>query len=436
MKYNFLLFLLLTLTSWVNAQQILTFEEVVQRTLKHNFDILIVRNSAEQVANNNNPGAAGYLPTVGINADQNWGSANTRQEFISGQINDINGAKSTAFNTNIRMDWTFFDGFTMFATDKRLQLQENTAALSVSAQAEMTLYQVSVLYYSIVLQNQMSAVYREALALTRDRFALVATKRDNGAASELAYLQAKMDVATDSSNFITHQKSIRDMKLNLAFLMGNAKDVNFELSDALPPASVRLDRETIERSALEQNTNLLIEKSNIARVDLERKELQGRYYPQLNLYAQYAFGTSQSEAGFLISNRSIGPSFGLSLRWNILDRLSTFTALKNNNLQQESAELYVEQRTQMVQNQLQTAYENYDYARQLYELDASTTINAEEIYTIAQNAYANGSLTDLELKEIQFSVIQTKNRQLASTLALQTAVLDLSLLSGDFKKLL
>lgn len=435
MKYSFLLLIVFS-ASWVNAQNVLTFEDVVQRTLKHNFDIQIVRNTAQQIANNNNPGSAGYLPTIGVNAEQNWGSANTRQEFISGQVNDVNKAKSNSLNANVRMDWTFFDGFTMFATDKRLQLQENTAALSVNAQAEMTLYQVSVLYYSIVLQNQMSSVYKEALALTQERFQLIATKRKNGAASELAYLQAKMDVATDSSNFIAHQKSIRDMKLNLALLMGNAKEVNFELSDVLPTVSSTLDRASIEKSALEQNTNLMIEKSNLAIVDMQRKELQGRYYPQLNLYAQYAFGSSQSQAGFLSSSRSLGPSFGVSLKWNILDRLSTYTELKNNNLQQENAELYLAKKTQLIENQLQTAYENYDYAKQLYDLDAGTMINAEEIYSIAQVAYTNGALTDLELKEIQFSVIQTKNRQLASTLALQTAVLDISLLTGDFRRLL
>ncbi|MGJ8661910.1 MAG: TolC family protein, partial [Bacteroidota bacterium] len=380
-------------------------------------------------------GNAGYLPTVSVNADQNFGIANTRQEFISGQVNDVNGAQSQSLNANVRLDWTFFDGFTMFAKDKRLQLQEDASTLSVSAQVEMTLYQVSVLYYSIVLQNQMTTIYEEALDLTRNRFDLLDLKRKNGAASELAFLQAKMDVATDSSNLISHLKSIRDMKLNLALLMGNSRETNFELSNTLPP-SEEINRESITTSAVEQNTSLLLEKSNVAIVDMQRKELQGRYFPQLNLYGQYAFGTSQSQAGFLTSNRTTGPSFGVSLKWNILDRLSTFTDLKNNSLQQESSALYVEKKTQMITNELQSAFDNYDYAKQLYDLDQSSLINAEEIYNIAQQSYQNGSITDLELREIQFSIIQTKNRQLSSTLALRTSIFDLMLLSGDFKKIM
>jgi outer membrane protein len=434
MKFYILLVIFFS-SSYGFSQSILTFEEVIQKSLAHNFDIQIVRNSAKQVANLNNIGNAGYLPTISVNADQNFGLADTRQEFISGQVNDVNGAKSSALNANVRLDWTFFDGFTMFAKDKRLQLQEDASTLAVSAQVEMTLYQVSVLYHSIVVQNQMSVVYEEALKLTRQRLELLTLKRKNGAASELSFLQAKMDVVIDSSNLISHLKSIREMKLNLALLMGNAREVNFALSKVVSP-QIEIDRESISTKAMDQNTSLLVEKSNIAIRDMQRKELQGRYFPQFNLYGQYAFGTSQSQAGFLLSNRSVGPSFGVSLKWNILDGLSTFTDLKNNSLQQEVAALYVEKKSEMISNELQSAFDNYDYAKQLYDLVQNSLINAEEIYSIAQQSYENGAITDLELREIQFSVIQTKNRQLSSSLDLQTSILNLSLLSGDFKKML
>ena len=223
-----LFFIIAFVSGSATSQNTLSFEQAVQRTLATNFDILIVRNTAEQTANENNIGNAGYLPQVGINADQNWSSSNTRQEFFSGQINDKKGAKNTSFNANIRLDWTFFDGFAMFARDKRLQLQEDASTLSVNAQVEMTLYQTAVLYYSIVYQQQMSAVYQQALELSRERFRLVETKRNSGAANDLQYYQAKLDLTADSSNLLMHRKTIRDLKTELATVMGNASDLNFE----------------------------------------------------------------------------------------------------------------------------------------------------------------------------------------------------------------
>jgi outer membrane protein len=431
----FFFFIITLVWGGATAQNTLSFEQAVQRTLATNFDILIVRNSAEQTANENNVGNAGYLPQVGINADQYWSSSNTRQEFFSGQINDKKGAKSNVFSSSIRLDWTFFDGFAMFARDKRLQLQEDASTLSVNAQVEMTVYQTAVLYYSIVYQQQMSEVYQQALELSRERFKLVETKRNSGAANDLQYYQARLDLTADSSNLLMHRKTIRDLKTELAAVMGNASDTNFEVDPTIPLLPT-IDKNAIAEKANQQNTSLLLNKSSIAILEQQRKEVQSRYYPQLSLYSQYSYASSQSQVGILSSNRSTGPGVGLTLRWNILDRLSTFTELKNTTLQQESAQLQLDRQTQLISKEMQLAFDNYDYAQQLSALENNAVVDAGEIFRIAEVAYSNGSMTDLALREIQFSIIQTKTRQFSALLAMQTAIFDLYLLSGDFKGLL
>lgn len=419
----------------IQAQTVLTFEQAVQKTLENNFDIRIVRNNALQAENNNNPGAAGYLPTVAVNADQFFSTTNTRQELYSGQVNEKNNAKSRSLTASARLDWTFFDGFTMFATDQRLQIQEDQSTLQVAAQVEMKVYQTAVLYYSLVYQKQMNEVYQDALNLSRERYNLVRLKEENGAMSQLDLLQARLDMNTDSSNLISHYKTMQDLKTELAAVMGNAGDLGFDVADEVP-GFIAIDRTAVTSSALEQNTSVLLNKSQIALVDAQRKEVQGRYYPQLGLYAQYSVATSQSQVGLLQSNRSLGPGFGFTLRWTILDNLSTFTQMKNINLQAENAQLAVEQQNQQITRELNLAFANYDYATQLYQVENASILNTEEIFNIAQQTYENGSMTDLELREIQFSVIQAKNRQLSSALALKTAELNLSLLSGDFRTIL
>lgn len=432
---NILAILLCLAANKLTAQGVLTFEQAVQKTLANNFDIQIVKNTALQAENNNNPGNAGYLPTIGVTADQFFSSTNTRQEFYSGQINEKQNAQNRSLNAAVRLDWTFFDGFTMFATDKRLQIQEDQAALQVRAQIEMQVYQTAVLYYSLVLQNQMTEVYQDALDLSRERYNLVIIKEKNGALSSLDLLQAKLDMNTDSSNLLSQNKIIRDLKTELALVMGEAENTNFDVVDeavSLQP----IDRKAIEANAISQNTSILLNKSNIALVDAQRKEMQGRYYPQLGLYGQYSVTTSQSQVGLLASNRSLGPGFGFTLRWTILDQLSTFTTLKNLDLTQQNAELMVEQQNQVITKELNLAFSNYDYAQELFQIENASILNTEEIFDIARQTYEAGSMTDLELREIQFSIVQAKNRQLSSALALKTAQLNLSLLSGDFQKLL
>lgn len=419
----------------VHAQGVLTFEQAIQNTLANNFDIRIERNNAQQVANNNNAGSAGYLPTVSANTDQSFSSMNTRQEFYSGQVNEKNGAKNQSLTANIRLDWTLFDGFAMFAADKRLQLQEDQSSLQVQAQIEMSLYQTAVLYYSLVFQNRMNQVYKDALDLSKERFRIVSLKADKGAMSELDLLQARLDMNTDSSNLIAHNKTIQDLKTELAAVMGTIGNSTFEVEDT-EPMSAAIDPNQVLTDAIEQNTSVLINKAQIAIVDAQRKEMQGKYYPQIALYGQYSVTNSQSQAGLLASNQSVGPGFGFTLKWTILDNLSTLTQLKNLDLQRQNAELAVESNNQQIEKEVKLATSNYAYAQELYALENSAVLNTEEIFKIAQQTYENGAMTDLELREIQFSVIQAKNRQLSSSLALKTAELNLSLLSGNFKTLI
>lgn len=417
------------------SQQVLSFEEVIKRTLEKNFDVLIQRNNVQIADNSNNIGAAGYLPTIGVNADQNWTTTNTRQEFYSGQVNEKNGANNNSLTAAARLNWTFFDGFAMFARDKRLQLQEDLATVNLTAQMEMSIYQASVLYYSLQYYKRMQVVYEEAIQLSKERFDLISLRSKNGTASDLELLQAKLDLNTDSSNYLNHLNQIGKMKADLAMVMGEAGNMQFEVDDNIP-ALPALSQATILENALSQNTSLLVQKSQIAIIDQQRKELQSRYYPQLSFYAQYSATVSKSEVGLLASNRSLGPGIGLTLSWTILDGLSNVTAVKNNKLQKENAEFAVEKQEQTIKTEVDKAWQDYTFSERMYRLENSSIVNTTEMFEIAQKSFENGSLTQFELREIQFSIIQAKNRQLTSEFNLRTAVLNLSLFTGDYKKLI
>ena len=174
----------------------------------------------------------------------------------------------------------------------------------------------------------------------------------------------------------------------------------------------------------------------IAIIDQQRKELQSRYYPQLSFYAQYTANVSRSEVGLLASNRSLGPGIGLTLSWTILDGLSNVTAVKNNRFQKENAEFAVDKQEQTIKTEVDKAWQDYTFSERMFRLENSSIVNTTEMFEIAQKSFESGSLTQFELREIQFSIIQAKNRQLTSEFNLRTAVLNISLFTGDYKKLI
>ncbi len=436
MNLKHIFFSLLVVSSFgVKAQETYTLERFLTEMLEKDFGIILLRNDVKIAENNNNPGAAGYLPSVALTADQNWSSNNTRQEFFSGQVNEADAAKNTSTNVALRLNWTIFDGFRMFATDKRLDLLQSISTTELTAEMEMKIYQASALFFTYLQQVKMRDVYREALDVSRSRFNQTLLKRNNGAASEIQLIQARLDLTADSSAFLANERSLQNLQADMNRFLARDILTPFQVTGELNLNST-LTWEKYWQSASEQNTSILLAKSNLAVRDLERKELQSFFFPQIALYGQYVFGRSQNEVGILNSNRTLGPGAGITLQWNILDRLSTYTALKNNQLQQESAEIQLQNQSNLLQTELRKAWNEYSWAVQNVALEQQNISESESTVAIYQDAFQNGSITALELREIQFSVVQAKSRLIQAELALKTAELNLSLLNGDFKKLI
>ena len=185
----------------------------------------------------------------------------------------------------------------------------------------------------------------------------------------------------------------------------------------------------------QQSSNLLIAKAYIAVRDLERKEYQSYYYPQIGLYGQYAFASSKNQIGILNSSRQYGTGVGLTLQWNILNKLSTYTSLKNNKLQVENAELQLQNEEYIVESELRKTYNDLEWAQRNLRLEEQNIQESELTFQIAQNAFESGSITNLELREVQFSIVQAQSRYLQAQLTFKTAELNLALTTGDFKKL-
>lgn len=434
MKHILVLFGLLVISS-ANSQQKYTLTSFVAEMLEKDFGILLLKNEVQLAQNNNNIAAAGYLPTVGIRADKNWSNNNTRQEFFSGQVNAAPSAKNNSTNAAIRLDWTFFDGFRMFATDKKLNALEEISTMQLTAEMEMKMYQASVLFYTLLQQEKLQDVYRQALDLSHARYDLIETKLKLGAATAFQEIQARLDLTADSAVYLQGEKQIQLLKADMNRFLSKAPNTPFEIDGTLT-INEQITLEKSQQAALNQNTDLLISKAQLAIRDLERKEVQSFYYPQLSFYGQYAFANSENQIGILNSSRSYGTGVGVSLQWNILNKLSTYTSVKNNKIQMESAQLVVDQQDLEIQIELQKAFTELAWARKNYALEKATIVETEAAFRIAQNAYENGTITNLELREFQFSIVQAKSRLIQAELALKTTELNIQLLTGDFKQAL
>lgn len=174
----------------------------------------------------------------------------------------------------------------------------------------------------------------------------------------------------------------------------------------------------------------------IAISELETKEAKSRFYPQLSFYTAYRFGSSVNEVGFLSSNRSFGPSFGITAQWSILDQLSRVTEVKNAKLNTQSAEIIAQQEELLLEKSLYEAFNIYQFAEEKINFEKRNAEQTEEIALITEKAYEAGTVTPFELREIQYGIVESRGRLLQAQLEYFTTQLNISLLIGDFQKLI
>lgn len=435
MKQIQLIFLLCFLEFTISAQKSFTYEAYLSEVLSNDFGIQLVKNELLTSENENNIGAAGYLPRISIDARQDLTINSARQEFLSGQINEASNARNRDFNIGGLLEWTFFDGFKMFATDKKLDQLEETARLNLRAEIEIKMYEASITFFTYLLYREMGKTIETALELSNIRWRDTQHKFENGAATKIELIQSQFDLTADSSAFIQNEKELANMKVQLNRLIARSGDTEIEIKGELPFHVEKVDWTTLSDQLKEKNTQLLLAKSNIAIREQEKNEALSRFYPQLGFYAGYNLTTAQNEVGFLLSNRVYGPSFGLTMRWDILDQLSRYQSFKKSKINLQSADLIEKEQTLNIASELQKAYNNFKWSSKSLNFELRNKQSAEEIAKISLQAFEVGALTNLELREIQFSIVESQRRILTTQIDYITAKLNLQLQTGFWSKM-
>lgn len=431
-----LVYALLFLSFEIGAQNSFTLETYLAAVLEKDFNIRIARNTLQQVTNNNNAGAAGYLPEISVAAEQNWTINSARQEFLSGQINEADNAQNRSFNAGIMLNWTFFDGFNMFLEDKRLDLLQESARINMVAEMEMRIYSAAMAFYTYLLLDEMDKMFQESIALSNQRLEQIEVKRNIGTSNDLEWIQVKLDMAADSAVLIQNQRAMAVLQAQLNSFIARDPELPFEAEGKFPVEFATIQWEEIKKKGVNQNVSILQAKTMLAIREKEHKQVLSRYYPQLAFYSGYNFGSSQNQVGFLLSNRSYGPQFGITLRWDILSGLSRMSGERNAKIEIDNAELMQLERENTILSELRSAYLDYEWALKNVQFESENIALLEQGSQIMTKSMELGSVTPLQLREFQFSIVQAQTRYIEAKMLYITAQLNLFLGTSDFSTLL
>lgn len=409
-------------TSPLRAQSTLTLEEAVDLAMENNYAIRVARNEARIAANDYSIGNAGFLPSLDVSAQQ------SRRAF--GNVSGDQAVFGTAHTVDLAMNLstTLFDGGGQFAAYRRLGSEMDQVALDAERTTEATLADVVVSYYDLVRLQEQVEVQAEAVAISEERVRIAELRRDLGSASELEVRRAHVDLNADRAALLRQEISFTNAKANFNQLIARDDDLEFHVAD-----TIRVDRtlriDDLRAVAGRRNKTLAVVRQAMETAELSRAEVRTEWLPSISLSAGYGFNNLTQELG-LPAGRPPGLNYGLTASWGIFDGFNRKRRLENASLRLRNSELALQDARTALATRLENAFQNYENSLELVDLERENVSLAEFNVDIALEQFRIGTITSVELREVQSAFTNAELRFITAQFEAARAQTDLMQLSG------
>lgn len=386
------------------AQDKMNLPQILELSLKENFDIQIAKTNTQIAQTQNTLGKAGFLPQVYLTIGDRWSNSNRNNptSFINGKI------ISNSLSPTIGFEQMVFNGFAaQISKDNYDQLQ----ALSSQNGELIVLNNVKAVYLSYYQIQSQYVLYDnqvEVLALSQKVYDYNKQKWETGLITKQELNTFYGFLLEDSVALLSLQSQVLKLEGDLSKLCGVEKIK--VVKESLPTLLSTFDRETLT-SALDQNP---MAKSILINQRLKENELNMAkiaLYPQLSVNGGYSY----SRSNFLITGRDpvIGTTkdfyLGFSVNYNLFNGFKTQTNIELAKLNVEIQGLKNEQVTNRLQTDLGVYLDSYEETFKQHEMVLKLLGITESTLSYWQEKQKMGLITSLELRNYQKNYLLNQN---------------------------
>lgn len=432
MKKYLTVILLFALPMVLDAQVLYDLKKCIEQGLQQNYDIRIIRNEQKISENNYTIGNAGYLPSLDLNGGYSGAGSNTTQNLADGDQNKNNGVLNQTLNAGMNLNWTLFDGFNIQTNYKRLQELQKKGELNTRLTIENFVADLTSEYYNYIQQNIRLKNLKYAVKLSQERVRIVEASYQIGAGSRLDLQQAKVDFNSDSSRLIKQYEILFSSRITLnQMIVSDVVDQLILTGDSAIQFNEFLNKEDIWEKMLSGNTFLLLAHKEKSLSLLDLKTAQSEKYPYLKLNAGYGYTKNIYNTGTIDNQNSLGYTYGLTVGVSLFDGFNRKRKQKNAKIAIENRELALQQTTFSLKADLANIWMAYKNNIGLVNLERENVGTAHDNYEIAIDRYKLGTLSGLELREAQNSLLEAEERLVQAEYNTKLCEISLMQISGQ-----
>lgn len=427
--------LILFFTADLKAQEIYDLSRCVTTGLEQNFSVKIARNREEIAGNNYSRGNAGFLPSLTTSNSYGGNVTTTIQNMNDGSQRESKGIHNSTGSAALNFNMTLFDGFNVQTTYQKLSELKEVGELNSQMSVENLVSQIIAEYYYHIQQLNYSNNMEYAVSLSKERARIDEERYLLGASSKLELLQSIVYLNEDSSRLARQKEVILESEVRLKKLMALENlEERIILKDTTIIFNPDLEYGQLLENTLDLNTSLQIAKKNQMISELDYKIIASRSYPYMNLSSSYNYsyrglgtGTISDYGTVAISNQQTGRlNYGVTVGMDIFDGFNRRREKTNALIAMESQTHQFQEIEQDIKAELLTVYYAYENNLRLTEMEEQNLNVARENLEIALERYRLGSLSGLELREVQKSMLTAEERLIS--VKFQTKIAEITLL--------
>jgi len=287
--------------------------------------------------------------------------------------------------------------------------------------------------HGLRISGNVVAVQQEALEAARAHHDHVRNRYDAGAATRLELLRSQVEVANRVAALSEAERNLESTRVLLCRVTGLPEDAPVELADeaaaAAPPPAGQPDTGALLEAALAARPELkALEQSRSALEDQALSE-RGRMLPALNLFGGFTY---QKPYFSLVEWEEIF-TVGAGLTVPLFDGLAAYRGMRRARAAAGTVSLTAAQTRADVRTEVETALIALREARVRIGVTEENLERVLQMLSIAENTYAAGAATSLEVIDAQLAANRARLDHLKARYDHRVACVRLAHATGDLE---